>query len=91
MAHKERILYLERKQDIAKVEPVTAVGLYCRSESVVVSIEHSTHEEWKEFISRFVELEGEELDEWTLPERCDVLNFILEHCEPKPEMFLELA
>lgn len=87
---KENLILLERKQATEKLEPVTVVGMWLRFGKEVTSVEYSTHEEFRRFIENFLELEGDELDTWDLVERCDVLNFILENSETKPEMFVPI-
>jgi hypothetical protein len=55
---------------------------------LAVNCDECTDIEFRMFVSRCVDLQGEGLDTWTLEERRDVLNFIFSNNGPQPE-FLE--
>lgn len=44
-----------------------------------VNVEDVTDTEFFQFIRQYVNVEGEDLETWSLEERRDVLNFALEH------------
>ena len=66
------------------------VGGYLRSGKKVLSVENSSHEDFKAFVSEYVELEGEGLDIWELTDRSDLLNFLFSTCEQKPDLFIPI-
>jgi hypothetical protein len=43
-----------------------------------VNLEDCSNEEFFQFIEQYVQLIGDDLDSWSLEERCEVLNFAIE-------------
>lgn len=43
-----------------------------------VNLEDCSNEEFFHFIEQYVQLTGDDLDSWSLEERCEVLNFAIE-------------
>ncbi len=84
-------IFLVKLPPTKELEPLDMIGAYLHFEKEVISVEEAEHDDWKAFISRFVKLEGDDTDVWTLQDRCDFLNYLFNETDVlKPDILVPL-
>lgn len=66
---------LPKKYDLLDLQSLWVMS---RDGKTPVNLEDCSNEEFFHFIEQYVQLTGDDLDSWSLEERCEVLNFAIE-------------